>query len=309
MLLSGIDLDPEEPAELSAGGRGHAGPGQAGSGVGVLQAGRGPRAERGRPVCPGPGLPGLGQGRGQRRRPMGGRQPDAPRLGGRPRPATRPRPKWRWPTPSSGCATAGRTADADKMQSAMEAREAARPCRRGGLGRLGRPRPGSRRSRPARSARPAQPQSTGGGLWRGDQLMDASLADKYRETYTAAEAFPGSYEIRVKKVWGQPLGDKVTVRVTRHQGTAGPDAGTAPADPRIGRRGLAQGHDRGRTADRLGLGPAAGRHGKRRRSPADRPGSGLQPAAGDVRPDLFRHDQAGHDGRLVRGRLLGHADA
>ena len=66
---------------------------------------------------------------------------------------------------------------------------------------------------------PRQPQSTGGGLWRGDRLMDPDRAEKFRETYTAAEAFPGSYEIRVRKVWGQPLGDKVTVKVTRHQGT------------------------------------------------------------------------------------------
>jgi hypothetical protein len=66
---------------------------------------------------------------------------------------------------------------------------------------------------------PRQPQSTGGGLWRGDRMLDTDRNEKLRETYTAAEAFPGTYEIRVKKVWGQPLGDKVTVRVTRLQGT------------------------------------------------------------------------------------------
>jgi hypothetical protein len=66
---------------------------------------------------------------------------------------------------------------------------------------------------------PRQPQSTGGGLWRGDQIMAPDRDEKYRETYTAAEAFSGAYEVRVKKVWGQPLGDKVTIRVTRRQGT------------------------------------------------------------------------------------------
>jgi hypothetical protein len=66
---------------------------------------------------------------------------------------------------------------------------------------------------------PRQAQSTGGGLWRGDRMLDTDRNEKLRETYMAAEAFPGTYEIRVKKVWGQPLGDKVTVRVTRLQGT------------------------------------------------------------------------------------------
>src|SRR5262249_52821431 len=28
-----------------------------------------------------------------------------------------------------------------------------------------------------------------------------------------------SYEVRVRRIWGEPLGGKVTVRVTRHQGT------------------------------------------------------------------------------------------
>jgi tetratricopeptide (TPR) repeat protein len=66
---------------------------------------------------------------------------------------------------------------------------------------------------------PQQPQTTGGGLWRGDRLME-DLADKYRESYTVSEGFSGSYEIRVKKIWGKPQGDKVTVKVTRHQGAA-----------------------------------------------------------------------------------------
>jgi tetratricopeptide (TPR) repeat protein len=67
---------------------------------------------------------------------------------------------------------------------------------------------------------PRQPQSTGGGLWRGDRLFEADRSEKFKEAYTAAEAFSGSYEVRVKKAWGRPLGDKVTVKVTRHQGAA-----------------------------------------------------------------------------------------
>jgi hypothetical protein len=39
------------------------------------------------------------------------------------------------------------------------------------------------------------------------------------ERYVAAEAFSGSYEIRVRTVWGSPTGGKAQVRVIRHQGT------------------------------------------------------------------------------------------
>jgi hypothetical protein len=66
---------------------------------------------------------------------------------------------------------------------------------------------------------PRQRQTTGGGVWRGDILLATDRAEKYAETYTAGEAFPGTYAVRAKRVWGEPLGNKVTVRVTRHQGT------------------------------------------------------------------------------------------
>lgn len=38
------------------------------------------------------------------------------------------------------------------------------------------------------------------------------------ETYTASEAFSGEYSISVDKVWGRPLGNKATIKVTRNQG-------------------------------------------------------------------------------------------
>lgn len=61
---------------------------------------------------------------------------------------------------------------------------------------------------------PTNTQTIGGGVFLGDSLTEAGL-----ETYTAAEAFKGDYEIKVKKVWGKPLGDKAQVRVIRNQGT------------------------------------------------------------------------------------------
>jgi hypothetical protein len=63
------------------------------------------------------------------------------------------------------------------------------------------------------------PQSTGGGVWRGDRVMSKDRTQAYQESYVAAEAFSGSYEIRVRTVWGKPLGGKATIRVTREQGT------------------------------------------------------------------------------------------
>src|SRR5207248_2454331 len=46
-------------------------------------------------------------------------------------------------------------------------------------------------------------QTVGGGTHIGD-----TLADRNVETYVAALAFPGRYQVTVDKVWGRPLGDK-----------------------------------------------------------------------------------------------------
>lgn len=59
-----------------------------------------------------------------------------------------------------------------------------------------------------------QRQTPGGGTLIGDTLDDLS-----HETYTAAQGFSGTYEIKVRRVWGRPLGSKATVEVIRHQGT------------------------------------------------------------------------------------------
>ena len=57
-------------------------------------------------------------------------------------------------------------------------------------------------------------QTIGGGTFTGDTVGDLNV-----QTYTAAEAFPGDYELTVERVWGHPLGDKVQLRIIRHQGT------------------------------------------------------------------------------------------
>jgi tetratricopeptide (TPR) repeat protein len=60
-----------------------------------------------------------------------------------------------------------------------------------------------------------QRQTPGGGILIGD-----NLADLTRETYTAAQAFPGEYHITVRRIWGRPLGAKATLKIIEHQGTA-----------------------------------------------------------------------------------------
>src|SRR6185437_11000621 len=61
---------------------------------------------------------------------------------------------------------------------------------------------------------PLNRQTIGGGVLIGD-----SLADMTRETYLAAEAVSGDYQLEIDKVWGHPLGGKAQLRIIRHQGT------------------------------------------------------------------------------------------
>src|SRR5439155_18345147 len=61
-------------------------------------------------------------------------------------------------------------------------------------------------------------QTVGGGRWRGDRLMTKEQ-DRFNETYNCSEAFSGTYDLKITRVWGKPLGDKATVKVTMHDGT------------------------------------------------------------------------------------------
>jgi hypothetical protein len=54
----------------------------------------------------------------------------------------------------------------------------------------------------------------GGGMLLGD-----TLAEQNRETYVAAEAFPGEYTVTVRRIWGRPLGSKAKLVIITHQGT------------------------------------------------------------------------------------------
>jgi len=60
-----------------------------------------------------------------------------------------------------------------------------------------------------------QKQTPNGGTLLGDDLSNLN-----HKQYVAAQAFPGNYDITVDRVWGRPLGAKVTVEIIQHQGTA-----------------------------------------------------------------------------------------
>src|SRR5262249_22057217 len=71
-------------------------------------------------------------------------------------------------------------------------------------------------------------QSPGGGTWTGNLIpVSARGALEVDETlrkpharYAAALAFPGEYQITVRRIWGEPLGGRARLEVVLNQGTA-----------------------------------------------------------------------------------------
>jgi hypothetical protein len=59
-----------------------------------------------------------------------------------------------------------------------------------------------------------QRQTPGGGTLLGDNLDNTN-----RETYVAAKAFSGNYQVTIRRIWGRPLGCKATLEIIQHQGT------------------------------------------------------------------------------------------
>jgi tetratricopeptide (TPR) repeat protein len=128
-----------------------------------------------------------------------------------------------------------------------------------------------------------QPQTTGGGTLLTTGLLD----QKPSATYAAAEAFSGDYEVTVRRLWGQPLGNRARLEITQYKGT-----------PRETRRleivRLDQGHtfkvslQEGRRTELANVPPPAAQQAQRRQAAARteaKTGSGLSKlrsfAAGD----------------------------
>src|SRR5262245_57677645 len=66
-------------------------------------------------------------------------------------------------------------------------------------------------------------RTTGGGVLQADQRAqkeDVNVGGSGRsEIYTAASAFSGAYKVSVKKMFGQPDGNKARLKVTQFKGT------------------------------------------------------------------------------------------
>jgi tetratricopeptide (TPR) repeat protein len=54
----------------------------------------------------------------------------------------------------------------------------------------------------------------GGGLLIGDTLSQLN-----RESYIASEGFSGEYTVKIRRIWGRPLGGKAKLVIIKHQGT------------------------------------------------------------------------------------------
>src|SRR5262245_57259380 len=50
-------------------------------------------------------------------------------------------------------------------------------------------------------------------------MTGGGLGDLTRISYVAAQAFSGDYEVKVRRLWGQPLGGKARLEIVQHQGT------------------------------------------------------------------------------------------
>jgi hypothetical protein len=57
-------------------------------------------------------------------------------------------------------------------------------------------------------------QTPGGGTLQADLA-----ADHGSEVYVAGEAFPGEYQLTVRRIWGRPAGDKAVLEITQGRGT------------------------------------------------------------------------------------------
>lgn len=66
-----------------------------------------------------------------------------------------------------------------------------------------------------------KPRTSGGGVSLGDDYSSyhKDSSKGYTEQYTCAQGFPGEYRVRVRKVWGDVVADKVTIEVFKNFGS------------------------------------------------------------------------------------------
>jgi len=61
-------------------------------------------------------------------------------------------------------------------------------------------------------------QSPGGGTWTG-VLVPEKKGQGLHVAYTAAQGFPGEYQVNIRRVWGEPLGGQARLEIIMNQGT------------------------------------------------------------------------------------------
>jgi len=65
-----------------------------------------------------------------------------------------------------------------------------------------------------------EPRTSGGGVCLGDTYASYEKSDAtFSEEYSCTKAFPGTYRVRVRKVWGKVVAGKVTIDVYKGYGT------------------------------------------------------------------------------------------
>ncbi len=65
-----------------------------------------------------------------------------------------------------------------------------------------------------------EPRTSGGGVCLGDSYASYDKADAtFSEEYVCAKAFPGTYRVRIRKVWGKVVAGKVTIDVYKGYNT------------------------------------------------------------------------------------------
>jgi hypothetical protein len=64
----------------------------------------------------------------------------------------------------------------------------------------------------------SEPRTIGGGVWLGDAFSreDRPSSEGLSETYVCPQGFPGTYRVRIHRVWGDVTAGKVTVDVYTH---------------------------------------------------------------------------------------------
>ena len=80
------------------------------------------------------------------------------------------------------------------------------------------------------------PTTTSGGVMLGDNAsrIDRRASRRISETYFCSQAFPGKYQVRIRRAWGKPTSDQVTVELVAHENDPARDRKRIKQQIRVG---------------------------------------------------------------------------